>query len=292
MHTSSIFLSHNHKDKRFARRLAADLSRWNIKVWIDEAEIMVGDSLIGKIREGLDQMDYVGAILSPNAVSSRWVQEELDIAMNQQISGRSVKVLPLVCKPCELPGFLLGKFYLDFSTTTLYKENLPKLLHRLLGRPVTVERVLQRSLADLAGTFTTPLTILIVDDNEPIRRHHSDLLRAHGFSVIETEDTEKAIAICTDHKPSLVISNMIRKRISVHNQLDDYTWPEGLRLLYALRRAGSSVGFIFLSATYAEGYIEEARKLMANAYIGREKSPEEFLEYVESAIIEAISNAT
>src|SRR5688500_15790467 len=105
--SSSIFLSHSHKDKRFARRLAGDLVRWGVRVWIDEAEILVGDSLIAKIRDGLDQMEYVGAILSPDAVASRWVQEELDVAMNQQIGGRRVKVLPLVCRRCELPGFLL-----------------------------------------------------------------------------------------------------------------------------------------------------------------------------------------
>src|SRR5262245_53367199 len=106
---TSVFLSHNHNDKAFARRLASDLTKWGVQVWLDEAEILVGDSLIGKIREGIDRMDYVAAVLSPEAVQSRWVQEELDVAMNQQISGQKVRVLPLLCRPCDLPGFLLGK---------------------------------------------------------------------------------------------------------------------------------------------------------------------------------------
>lgn len=130
---ASIFLSHSHADKPFARRLAADLIRHGVRVWIDEAEIEVGDSLIAKIRAGLDEMDYVGAILSPDAVHSQWVQEELDVAMNQQIGARRVKVLPLVCRRCDIPGFLVGKLYLDMSTAEQYDANLPRLLRRLLG---------------------------------------------------------------------------------------------------------------------------------------------------------------
>jgi CheY-like chemotaxis protein len=282
---SSIFLSHNHKDKSFARRLAGDLVRWGVRVWIDEAEILVGDSLIAKIRDGLDEMEYVGAILSPDAVASRWVQEELDVAMNQQIGNRRVKVLPLMCRRCDVPGFLLGKLYLDMSTDDLYKENLPKLLRRLLGRAPDVDRVIRLSLAALASIDGTPRLIVIVDDNEPARRFHADLLRTHGFEVIEARDTEHVLEVCASRNLAMVVSNMIRKRPAHSATHEDYAWPEGLRLLYALRRRGDLVPFMFLSATYAEGYIEEAKKLMANAYVGREETPEAFLERIETALI-------
>ena len=43
---SSIFLSHNSKDKHFVRKLANDLRRQGFYVWVDEAEIKLGDSLI------------------------------------------------------------------------------------------------------------------------------------------------------------------------------------------------------------------------------------------------------
>jgi hypothetical protein len=42
---------------------------------------------------------------------------------------------------------------------------------------------------------------------------------------------------------------------------------------------------MFLSATYAEGYIEEARKLKAYAYVDREQTPESFLANVEGALL-------
>lgn len=106
--TVSVFLSHNKEDKPFVKQLARDLENHGVKCWLDEAEINVGDSLIEKIRSGLDEVDYVAVILSPNSIASPWVQREVDVAMNQEIKGKRVKVLPIMYRNCDLPGFLLG----------------------------------------------------------------------------------------------------------------------------------------------------------------------------------------
>lgn len=67
---ASIFLSHTHKDKPFVRKLAQALEINGVRVWVDEAEIKVGDSLITKIEEGIKDVDYLGVILTPTSVSS------------------------------------------------------------------------------------------------------------------------------------------------------------------------------------------------------------------------------
>ena len=112
---TSVFLSHNHADKPFVRKLARDLEGHNVKCWLDEAEMKIGDSLIQKIRDGIDNVEYFAVILSPNSISAPWVVNELDVAMNYQISGKPIKVLPIMLKECEPPGFLVGKFYGDFK---------------------------------------------------------------------------------------------------------------------------------------------------------------------------------
>jgi hypothetical protein len=124
----SIFLSHNYADKPFVRRLAADLDNQGIPYWLDEAEIKVGESLIEKIRAGIDKVDFVAVVLSPNSVASPWVQKEVDVAMNQEIMNRRVKVLPLMYRKCELPGFLLGKRYADLSEDDRYVAALEDLI--------------------------------------------------------------------------------------------------------------------------------------------------------------------
>lgn len=97
----SVFLSHSSPDKRFVRWLAEHLRTEGAKVWIDESEIKVGDSLIDKISEGIDRCDYLAAVISPSSVDSEWVRRELNIALTQEIKGRRVKVLPLIIGDCE-----------------------------------------------------------------------------------------------------------------------------------------------------------------------------------------------
>ena len=41
-----IFICHSSNDKVFVRKLANELERHDIDIWLDEREIKVGDSLI------------------------------------------------------------------------------------------------------------------------------------------------------------------------------------------------------------------------------------------------------
>ena len=86
----SVFIAHTHTDKPLARKLCHDLLHYGVRVWFDEAEIRLGDSLIRKVRKAIDEMEYLAVILSPEAVESEWVQNEVDTAMSQQIEGRTV----------------------------------------------------------------------------------------------------------------------------------------------------------------------------------------------------------
>ena len=127
-----IFLSHTGADKPFVRQLRADLLNHNVpRVWVDEAEIQLGDSLIAKIDEGLRETRYIGVVLSQKSIDAPWVKKELDIAMNREIAGGEVVVLPLLYEKCELPGFLQGKLYADFTTAEQYETSFAKLIRRL-----------------------------------------------------------------------------------------------------------------------------------------------------------------
>jgi predicted nucleotide-binding protein len=66
----SVFISHSSKDKFIARKLAEELEKNGVTVWIDEAEIRIGDSLIKKISDAVKKTDYVAVILTTNSVQS------------------------------------------------------------------------------------------------------------------------------------------------------------------------------------------------------------------------------
>lgn len=127
-----IFLSHTGVDKPFVRRLRDDLLAHGVpRVWLDEAEINIGDSLMAKIDEGMKLSRYFAVVLSTKSINAPWVKKELDVAMNREIASGEVVVLPLLYEPCELPGFLKGKLYADFSKPEEYEQTLAKLLRRL-----------------------------------------------------------------------------------------------------------------------------------------------------------------
>lgn len=127
-----VFLSHTSVDKPFVRRLRKDLLAHGVeRVWLDEAEIEIGDSLINKIDEGMKLSRYIAVVLSSKSINAPWVKKELDVAMNREISSGEVVVLPLLYEQCELPEFLKGKLYADFSNLENYEAVLSKLLRRL-----------------------------------------------------------------------------------------------------------------------------------------------------------------
>lgn len=128
---SRVFLSHNHQDKSFARKLSKDLVKKDIKVWLDEAELQVGDSLIKKIESAIAEVDYLIAVLSTNSVISEWVNRELEIAITKEIHNKRLFVLPVIIDDCDIPSFLSGRIYLNFNDPEKYQDNVDKILQRL-----------------------------------------------------------------------------------------------------------------------------------------------------------------
>ena len=131
----SVFLSHSWVDKPFVRRLAERLTRDGVVVWLDEAELMAGDSLIEKISAGIEAVEYVVAVLSRHSVASDWVRRELSLAMAREIRGRRVVVLPVRIEPCPLPAFLRDKLYIDFSDPDGYEAGVAGLLRAMNVAP-------------------------------------------------------------------------------------------------------------------------------------------------------------
>jgi len=127
----SLFLSHAHEDKAFVHHLARDLTSAGVKVWVDEAEMDVGDSLLDKITFAISDMDYLGVVISAYSADSEWVTREVEVAMREEIAGKHVKVVPLLLRGGVLPPMLTGKLFADFTSEPLYPSSLQRLLSRL-----------------------------------------------------------------------------------------------------------------------------------------------------------------
>jgi len=87
-----IFISHAWEDKEdIARPLAEALTAAGLRVWYDEFELTVGDSLGRSIDRGLKDSRYGVVILSPHFFAKEWPQKELDELSAREI--QSVKVI-------------------------------------------------------------------------------------------------------------------------------------------------------------------------------------------------------
>jgi hypothetical protein len=111
-----IFISYSHSDKAFANKLAANLVKQNAHVWIDSWELNVGDSLIQRIQEAIQESSALLVILSKASIQSEWCKKELNAGLVRELEEKKVLVLPVLAENCEIPIFLKEKMYADFRT--------------------------------------------------------------------------------------------------------------------------------------------------------------------------------
>ena len=90
-----VFISHASEDKdAVVRPLATALQNKGIRVWYDEFEMRIGDSLRRKIDQGLANSRFGIVVISSFFIKKGWTNYELDGLMTKAISGQQV-LLPI-----------------------------------------------------------------------------------------------------------------------------------------------------------------------------------------------------
>jgi len=147
--SKDLFISYSSKDRAFVTKLATDLIDHGLKVWIDKFEMKVGDSLNRKIQAGISESAWLGIVLSPDSVSSAWVEKELSAALALELEKQDVFVLPLLHRDCNIPVFLRDKIFADFRFS--YDDGLAMLLERI--RPPLNPKIVQCLMSSTPGTI-------------------------------------------------------------------------------------------------------------------------------------------
>lgn len=90
-----VFISHASEDKDdVVRPLAHALQSAGLRVWYDEFELKIGDSLRRKIDTGLAKSRFGIIVLSKLFISKGWTNYELDGLITRAVSGEQV-LLPI-----------------------------------------------------------------------------------------------------------------------------------------------------------------------------------------------------
>lgn len=91
-----VFISHAWEDKEsVAAPLATELGVRDWRVWLDVAEITVGDSLERTINQGLACSRFGIVVLSPAFFSKQWPQRELQGLAAREVATGSKVILPV-----------------------------------------------------------------------------------------------------------------------------------------------------------------------------------------------------
>jgi hypothetical protein len=90
-----VFISHASEDKEdVVRPLAHALDSGGLKVWYDEFELRIGDSLRRKIDSGLARSRFGIVVLSRSFFRKGWTNYELDGLVTRAVSGEQI-LLPI-----------------------------------------------------------------------------------------------------------------------------------------------------------------------------------------------------
>ena len=103
---ANVFISHRKQDDDLAEALAQEIKQAGHDVWLDVWRIDLGDSIVGRMNEGLSGASYVILCYSSAGVDSPWISREWMSALSRQLNGKGVKLLPVMLTPGEPPALL------------------------------------------------------------------------------------------------------------------------------------------------------------------------------------------
>jgi hypothetical protein len=118
------FLSYARADAEFVLRLAKDLREGGAGVWIDQLDIAPGQRWDRAVEDALAKCAQLLVILSPAAVESTNVMDEVSLALED---GKTV--VPVLHRECRIPFRLRRLQYVDLTLN--YEAGLDRLLQTL-----------------------------------------------------------------------------------------------------------------------------------------------------------------
>ncbi len=126
-----VFVSHTKSDAELAHRLAADLANAGLGIWIAPDSILPGEGWVDAINRGLEESSDLVVLLTPSAVESMWVRQEVSAAIALERKGR-IRLIPLEVEHCDVPP--LWEAYQKVSLTPDYESGASQLRAVLAGK--------------------------------------------------------------------------------------------------------------------------------------------------------------
>lgn len=174
MQDYDIFISYSRSDSKIINRLAKDLKKSNINVWLDIWEISPGADTLKEINRGLEQSEQLLVAFSANSLRSNWVETEWMAKFWQQINEGKILVVPVLIDELTLesiPLIIRGKHHVKLYMD--YNSELKNLIYHIRKGK---EKKVVRGLLD--GDFGEALKNDITNNKN---KYRSDIVFANYF---------------------------------------------------------------------------------------------------------------
>lgn len=128
----NVFLSYSRSDAPIVDKIANDLQKEGIAIWLDRRNLVVGQDWQKQIEKALMDAPAVLVFISKNSLESKAVQTEYRFAFEHQKQTGGTRLIPVLLEKVELPSFLSRIQYVDFTES--YFQGMQRLI-RALEKP-------------------------------------------------------------------------------------------------------------------------------------------------------------
>ncbi|MBI1381652.1 MAG: TIR domain-containing protein [Planctomycetaceae bacterium] len=189
MSNPRIFISYAHADSKAANRVADELRKVELQVWLDASSLQPGQNWVAGIDEALEDAGYLLVLLSSASLASPWVQREWTSMLARQLGGKNGGLLiPLRLEDVRLPTLLKPLQYVDLFPD--FESGVRNVVGFLLSqtRPAWLVQEVMKARPTLAEAAIAP------NLRAPAALLQS---RAHAYSA----ETRKAWQCAIEHEP-------------------------------------------------------------------------------------------
>lgn len=202
--TVKVFVSHSSEDKeRFVIDFAKKLLTNGVDAWVDQWEILPGDSLIDKLfEEGIKAANAVIIVISKSSVLKPWVKAELNTSIVNRLQ-RGTKIIPLVIDDVEVPECLQSTVWVKIRNINSYETEFRTIIaaiydHRTkpaIGQPpkfISDKVHNLPGLTQLDSSFFKLIYSILVDTHDILNK---DLVNQAQEMGLSESDLNESIAI-------------------------------------------------------------------------------------------------
>lgn len=127
-----VFVSYTQADAQWVREwLLPRLHQVGLRVCIDFQDFVPGSLHLSNVERAFEASQRTLLILTPSWIRDEWPTIESLLVMASDLAGRRRKLVPLLLKPCQLPGRVAMLTYLDLTNARTREAELARLLHSL-----------------------------------------------------------------------------------------------------------------------------------------------------------------